>query len=245
MSAQSARLIVGDCREHLRDHGPYDLIIADPPYGETSFGWDQRVSSWETSARDALKLTGSMWVFGSMRYFMETGIPAGWTLAQDLVWEKPNGTGFAADRFKRVHEHLIHLYRSDSYWDHVHNVVNRVPRSHDKDKSATRKVIGHTGAIRSAAYVDDGLRIPRSVIKAPSVRGGEHGTEKPQALLLELIRTSCPPDGLVCDPFAGSGAVAEACVKLGRRYVGFERDPQIAEKAEDRIIGLRSRQMVG
>ncbi len=103
-------ILTGDCRTALYSHAPFDMIIADPPYGDTSLAWDRQVDGWEGVALAALKPTGSMWVFGSMRFFMATGARfdvAGWKLAQDIVWEKHNGSGFHADRFKRVHEHAV------------------------------------------------------------------------------------------------------------------------------------------
>ncbi|WP_313103404.1 DNA methyltransferase, partial [Brevundimonas sp.] len=110
----SVLLINGDCRTELPPYGPFDCIIADPPYGDTSLDWDRIVAGWEATALSCLKPTGSMWVFGSLRYFLKTGVPKGWRLAQDIVWEKHNGSGFHADRFKRVHEHAVQLYRADS-----------------------------------------------------------------------------------------------------------------------------------
>src|SRR3712207_5218679 len=113
------RVLQGDCRVVMPPLGPFDLIIADPPYGDTSLGWDRRVNGWEALARGSLKPTGSMWVFGSLRFFMETYGAfrgAGWKYAQEIVWEKHNGSGFHADRFKRVHELAVQFYPADASW---------------------------------------------------------------------------------------------------------------------------------
>src|SRR2546422_454733 len=107
--------------------GPFDLIIADAPYGDTSLGWDKRVFGWAGVALQSLKPTGSMWVFGSMRFLLHLGTPAGFRYAQDIVWEKHNGSGFATDRFKRVHEHAIQFYRAETPWSEVWNEVQRAP----------------------------------------------------------------------------------------------------------------------
>jgi site-specific DNA-methyltransferase (adenine-specific) len=120
----SASILIGDCRELMLhagpfDPGPFDCIIADPPYGDTSLDWDKQVKGWQEVARARLKPTGSMWVFGSLRYFMSDG-PAfeasGFRYAQEIVWEKHNGSSFHADRFKRVHELAVQFYRADSAW---------------------------------------------------------------------------------------------------------------------------------
>ena len=106
-------ILTGDCRHLMPAHGPFDLILADPPYGDTSLAWDRRVDGRITRARDALRPTGSLWVFGSLRCFMATAdrfADAGLRVAQEIVWEKQNGSSFHADRFKRVHELAVQFY---------------------------------------------------------------------------------------------------------------------------------------
>jgi site-specific DNA-methyltransferase (adenine-specific) len=217
--------------------GPFDLIVADPPYGDTSLSWDKRVFGWTEVALQRLKPTGSMWVFGSMRFLLHLGTPAGFRFAQDIVWEKHNGSGFAADRFRRVHEHAVQFYRADAPWSGVFNDVQKGIRTGPpKSKKAARQLPSHTNAIADAPYDDDGSRILRSVIMPASIRGRTtHPTEKPSALLEILIRTSCPVGGLVGDFFAGSGAAGEACALSDRNYIGCEIDPEMAEKARARL----------
>lgn len=219
----------------MPEHGPFDLIVADPPYGDTALPWDQIVPGWTDAALSCLKPTGSLWVFGSMRMFMAMGRPDGFRYAQDIVWEKHNGSGFAKDRFKRVHEHAVQFYRQDSRWGSVYNDVQREPRTGPDKTGALRRQLPHTGAIGPSSYVDDGTRIVRSVVKHPSVRGGPHKTAKPVDLLELLIRTSCPPDGVVGDFFAGSGSAGDAAVMAGRRYVGCELDADMAGTARNRL----------
>ena len=78
-------ILTGDCRDQMPWHAPYDMILADPPYGDTSLAWDRRVEGWLPLARTALRRTGSIWVFGSLRSFMATAdhfAAAGLKLAQ-------------------------------------------------------------------------------------------------------------------------------------------------------------------
>ena len=221
-------------------HGPYDLIIADPPYGVTNLGWDRRVEGWHTLAATSLKPSGSLWVFGSLRYLLADAhhfAAGGLRYAQDIVWRKANGTGFAADRFKRVHEFAVQFYRRDAKWRDVYNDVQRV-HAVTRNKSVQIRQsdrVRHGGAIPPTDYHDDGTRIMKSVIEMTSVRRGIHPTEKPVALLAILIRTSCPPGGLVGDFFAGSGAAGEAAAITGRNYIGCEIDPCMAAKAQARV----------
>jgi site-specific DNA-methyltransferase (adenine-specific) len=236
----SILLLTGDCRAAMAEHGPFDMILADPPYGDTSLDWDRQVRGWEAVARDSMKPTGSMWVFGSMRFFMATSaaiLSAGWRYAQDIVWEKHNGSGFHADRFKRVHEHAVQFYRDDAPWS---GVFNDVQKTMDATAKTVRRKLRptHMGQIERGHYVsqDGGPRLMRSVIAMRSCHGEAiHPTEKPVGLLQILVRTSCPPGGIVGDFFAGSGAAGEACGQAGRNYVGSEIDPAMADKARSRL----------
>ena len=236
-------ILSGDCRDRMPAHGPYDLILADPPYGDTSLAWDRRVEGWLALARAALAPTGSMWVFGSLRSFMATAdrfADAGLRLAQEIVWEKQNGTSFHADRFKRVHELAVQFYRAETPWRDIYNDPQTTPDATARTVRRKQRP-PHTGQIDAGHYVsqDGGPRLMRSVIYLRNCHGRAiHPTEKPSALLEILIRTSCPEGGLVGDWFAGSGSGGEACRLSGRRYIGCEIDPTMADRARDRIASV-------
>jgi site-specific DNA-methyltransferase (adenine-specific) len=235
------RILTGDCRDLMKVEGPFDMILADPPYGDTSLPWDRKVEGWEEIALARLKPTGSMWCFGSLRYFMIAGRylqERGWRYAQEIVWEKQNGSAFHADRFKRVHELIVQFYRYDTPWADIYNCVQTTPDATARTTRRKRRP-PHTGHIEAGHYTsqDGGPRIMRSVIQMPNCHGHAiHPTEKPVDLLQILIRTSCQPNGLVGDFFAGSGAAADACIALGRRYVGCEIDSDMAAKAANRSL---------
>lgn len=72
MTVLTETVLAGDCRDLMPKRGPFDMILADPPYGDTSLAWDRRVDGWIALARAALRPTGSLWVFGSLRHFMAT-----------------------------------------------------------------------------------------------------------------------------------------------------------------------------
>lgn len=179
-----------------------------------------------------------------MRFFMESGpqfTAAGWRYAQDIVWEKHNGSGFHADRFKRVHEHVVQFYRDTAKWADVFNEVQTTPDAIERHVRRKKGRPAHMGNIDAAPYhsEDGGPRIMRSVVGMPSMHGKAiHPTEKPSDLIEILIRTSCPRGGAVGDMFAGSGAAGEAAMRAGRRYVGTEIDQEMAGRARDRLAGL-------
>jgi site-specific DNA-methyltransferase (adenine-specific) len=247
----TVQLYLGDMREVLPALGiTADLIIADPPYGETSLAWDRWPDGW---LKVAAAHSSAMWCFGSQRMFfdhLDEFKAADWRLSQDvighdehgepvtgdvnIVWEKHNGTGFATDRFKRVHEHVLHWYRGP--WRNVHQDVPRTTYSGpDKHDRARQSRTPHTGAIGAHRYEDNGTRLMRSVIKVKSVRGGIHKTEKPVELLEPLIRYGCPPSGLVVDPFGGSCSSVLAARQLGVRAVAIEGHEPHAEAAAQRL----------
>jgi site-specific DNA-methyltransferase (adenine-specific) len=246
-------LYKGDCREIVPTLGlTADLIVADPPYAETSLAWDRWPDGWPSVLASA---ASSMWCFGSMRMFLErTGEFVNWKLSQDIigrddegeplsgdvnvVWEKPHGAGMAADRFRRVHEHAVHWYRGP--WNAVHHDPPRVPyfgedSRHGYSRSGTD---GHTGALKPGyRWTEDGTRLMRSVIQAPTMwrRGAIHKTEKPVELLGPLIGYACPRGGIVLDPFAGSGSTAVAARMSGRRAVLIEGDEACCEAIVRRL----------
>lgn len=243
MAGQMIKIIRDDCRTALQGYGPFDLLLADPPYGDTSLDWDKHCSGWIEIATTLLKPSGSLWIFGALRFFMKYGPELksnGLRYAQDVVWEKHNGSAFHADRFKRVHEHIAQFYLASAPWNGVYNDVQ-------KTLDATSRTIRrkkrppHTGYIGAGSYesIDGGPRIMRSVIYMRSAHGRAiHPTEKPDSLLEILIRTSCPPGGLVGDMFAGSGSGGEAALRAGRNYIGCEIDHDMQAKADIRLKQL-------
>lgn len=239
-------LFLGDMRDVLPrlladpelDMAP-DLVVADPPYGETALPWDRWPEGWVEVAADACL---SMWCFGSMRMFLQrwNEFDPYWNLSQDVVWRKNNGTGAAADRFKRVHEHVLHWYRGG--WNLIHHETPRVPADPTKLKRNGNSVrvggggshLGEYGKAR--VWEDDGTRLIHSVIDTANRRGQAiHPTEKPIKLLRPLIQYGCPPGGLVLDPFAGSGSTLDAARQIGRRAIGIEVDEKYCEAAANRL----------
>lgn len=225
----------GDCREILSELDRVSAIIADPPYGETSLRWDKQVRGWMDSAE---LVTDCVWCFGSLRMFMDMargGESCRWNMAQEIVWEKHNGSAFHADRFKRVHEHAVQFYRGE--WDALYKSP-----VYTNDATArtvrTKRRPAHTGQIDKTPYVshDGGPRLMTSVIYARSCHGyAEHPTQKPVEIIDPLIRYSVPENGAVLDCFMGSGSTLVAAKRLGLRSIGIEIDEKYCEIAAKRL----------
>lgn len=236
----TVRILTGDCRIELSqfDDETFDCILTDPPYGETSLPWDRWQDGWPAAARRVLKKTGSMWVFGSMRMFLDNiGQFGGWRFAQDVIWEKHNGSGFHADRFKRVHECAAQFYRDDAAWADVYRKVQTTPDAVCRSVKR-RRGPSHTGEIKEGSYksYDGGDRLMRSVIYARSEHGrAEHPTQKPIEIVEPLLLYACPVGGTVLDCFAGSGTTGVVARRHGINAVLIEADPKFASIAAGRI----------
>ena len=227
-------LYLGDCREIVPTLDACDVVITDPPYGETSLGWDQRVAGWL-----GLMPSSSLWCFGSLRSFMaetDAFTAAGWHMSQDVVWEKHNGSGLAADRFRRVHEIAAHFYHGS--WSEIYH---QPQYTHDAaPRTVRRKALPPQwqGARGPTVYrsEDGGPRLMRSVIRVRTEHmRALHPTQKPIGVLVPLIAYSCPLGGVVLDPFAGSGSTLVAAKQLGRRAIGIEIDERYCEIAAQRL----------
>jgi site-specific DNA-methyltransferase (adenine-specific) len=210
-----------------------DAVITDPPYQETSLVWDRWPDGWPAIVAQH---ASSMWCFGSMRMFTDRWSEfRRWVLSQDVVWEKQQGTGFTKDRFRRVHELVLHFYQGQ--WRDISHEVPRVTHVGRNASIPMRHTKGeHTGDFTPVAYVDDGTRLTRSVIYAKNMqRRAIHPTEKPGEILRPLIKYAALPGGLVLDPFAGSASTLFTARTLGRRAVGIEANEEYCERAAKRL----------
>jgi site-specific DNA-methyltransferase (adenine-specific) len=178
----------GDCREVMAawPAGVADACITDPPYGDTSLEWDRQVDGWIPAVARVLKPAASLWVFGSMRFLaplfaqMEA---AGFRYSQDIVWEKQNGTGFHADRFRRVHEHAVMFYRGAGATCTTIRRSRWTPRPRPCGAKPARHI---PATSRAGHYVseDGGPRLMRSVIAVKNEHGtAVHPTQKPLGIL--------------------------------------------------------------
>jgi modification methylase len=249
MSLKLDCVIEGDCVERMKalPEGCADLVFADPPYNMQLRGelrrpdqskvdavddhWDQFGSfsdydrftrDWLTAARRCLKDSGSLWVIGSYHNIFRVGAilqDLGFWILNDVVWRKSNPMpNFKGRRFTNAHETLI--------W---------------AAKSAETKYTFNYEAMKA---LNDELQM-RSDWTLPICAGSErlrdadgqkaHSTQKPEALLHRVIVSSTKPGDVILDPFFGSGTTGAVAKRLGRRFIGIEREKTYAGVARARI----------
>lgn len=229
----SVTLYHGDALQILPTLPRADAIVTDPPYGETSLDWDRWPGGWPALAA---AVAPQMWCFGSLRMFLERRDELTcWKLAQDVVWEKHNGSNSAADRFRRVHELALHFYQGD--WAALH-------KAQQYTNDATARAVQRKarppqwGNIGASSYVsqDGGPRLMGSVIYARSCHGyAVNETQKPEAIVAPLVDYSVPPGGTVVDCFAGSGTTGVVARKTGRKAILIEKRESQCEAIANRL----------
>lgn len=211
----------GDATQMLNVIPEADAIITDPPYNETSLEWDKWPDGWPQLAEN---IAPQLWCFGSMRMFLDKCNQfSGWKMAQDIIWEKHNGSNSANDRFRRIHEIALHFYQGE--WRTLH-------RETQYTNDATARTVRRKkrppqwGKIGESHYEskDGGPRLMGSVIYAKSCHGyAVNETQKPESIIIPLIEYSVPKNGLVVDFFAGSGTTGVVARKTGRRAILVEK----------------------
>lgn len=222
----------GDCREIFPKLQVPALVVTDPPYEQTRQAWDKWPAGWV----DLLRSTPQFWCFGSLRMFWDRKADFdGLRLAQEIIWEKQNGSSPLNDRFRRVHEMAVHFYPSTRRWGDLYHVTPYV-------STGTRKRIirgkqpPHWGRIGAGSYEVGAERIVRSVMQAPNAhRQGGHANAKPVSIVRCLVEYSCPPGGVVADLFMGGGATLLAAREAGRPAIGIEVNERECERAALRL----------
>lgn len=238
--AEGIAVILGDCREVLPTLGKVDHVICDPPYekhmhyhkdlihrkdgkkskGALPFASIEEVRD-EVTALMGAACDGWLLVFCTsegVALWRDCIEASGVRYKRACVWVKPdsapqfNGQGPALG-----HEHFVAAWcASESEFENI--IVSWCAPGHSRWNGGGRRGV-FTHAVN------------------PASRQGEHPTEKPVALMCELVSLFTNPGDLICDPFAGSGTTGIAAVKFGRRFVGIEKDPKWFDLACRRIAG--------
>jgi modification methylase len=223
-----------------------DMVFADPPYNlqlggdlfrpeggrvdavdndwdkfETFAAYDAFTAAWLAEARRILKPHGTLWVIGSYHNIFRVGATlqdAGFWILNDVVWCKTNPMpNFKGTRFTNAHETLIWASRDEGS--------------------------KYTFNYRAMKSLNDELQM-RSDWSFPICGGQErlkrggtkaHPTQKPEALLYRILLACTQPGDVVLDPFFGTGTTGAVARRLGRRWIGIERDATYCDVARERI----------
>ncbi|NVD45680.1 site-specific DNA-methyltransferase [Altererythrobacter sp. HHU K3-1] len=242
------QILAGDCVEAMRTlpDGSVDLVFADPPYNLQLGGdlnrpdgshvdavtdhWDQFDSfalydrftkDWLTEARRVLKPDGALWVIGSYHNIFRVGAilqDLGFWILNDVVWRKSNPMpNFKGTRFTNAHETLIWASQGEK----------------------ARYQFNYT----AMKTLNDELQM-RSDWLLPICGGQErlkhdghkaHPTQKPESLLYRLLLATTEKGDVVLDPFFGTGTTGAVAKRLGREWIGCEREDFYRDIALERI----------
>ncbi len=249
------RIVTGDCVESLRrlPDASIDLVFADPPYNLQLEGvltrpdasvvdavdddWDKFASfadydtftrAWLAECRRVLKPNGTLFVIGSYHNIFRVGTALqdlGFWMLNDIIWRKANPMpNFRGRRFTNAHETMI--------W-----------------ASRDAKAKGYTFNYEALKAGNEDCQV-RSDWFMPLCTGGErlkgedgskaHPTQKPEALLARIIMAASNPGDVVLDPFFGTGTTGAVAKKLGRHFIGLERDLDYIAHAEKRIAAAEA-----
>ncbi len=244
---------MGDCIAALERLPPesVDLVFADPPYNLQLEGaltrpdaslvdavdddWDKFASfadydaftrAWLLACRRVMRKNATLWVIGSYHNIFRVGATLqdlGFWILNDVVWRKANPMpNFRGKRFTNAHETLIWASKGPDAKSYTFHYDALKAGNEDLQMRSDWFIPLCTGEERLKG--EDGRKV--------------HPTQKPEALLARVMLSASNPGDVVLDPFFGTGTTGAVARKLGRRFVGIERDPGYAAAARARIAGI-------
>ncbi len=246
-------ILVGDCIDHMNSlpAGSIDLIFADPPYNlqleqgltrpdqskvdavdddwdkfDSFAHYDAFTKAWMSAARRLLKPDGAMWVIGSYHNIFRVGTALqdlGFWMLNDVIWRKANPMpNFRGTRFTNAHETLIWAAKSQKSRVTFNYEAMKLANDDTQMRSDWLFPIC-TGAERLKGEDESKL----------------HPTQKPEALLFRILNATTKPGDIVLDPFFGTGTTGAVARKLGRHFIGIDREETYIEGARQRIASIR------
>lgn len=225
--------------------GSIDLVVADPPYGlGKDYGNDsdrlsgQAYLDWSVRWMDAVvpKIAprGSLYLFCTWQYSPELFVmlKQRMTMINEIIWDRRvPSMGGTTRKFSSVHDNIGFFARQRDYYFDLDPV--RIPYDAETKKARSRPRFEGKKWLEVGYNPKDLWSVPR--IHRQDPERAAHPTQKPLEIVERMVLSSCPPGGLVLDPFAGSGTTAVACLRHGRRFVGFEINPTYIEVARQRV----------
>ena len=246
----------GDCLDIMPHLKGVDAVICDPPYGTTACAWDSVIpldKMWEC-VKGLIKKRGAIALFGKQPFssFLVTS-KIEW-FRYSWVWKKPKAANFISANFRplsvtedvlvfspspstfTVNENITMIYNPQKTkgGDYV-RAFNATDKKFTKGSYSTKR-----GGKHNIEYFGDGKpivyegRFPTNLLEYGE-ETSDHPTQKPLALMEYLVLTYTNEGDTVLDFTMGSGTTGVACAKLGRKFIGIERDPAYFDIALNRI----------
>lgn len=236
------KLLQGDCLELMQDipNASIDMILCDLPYGTTQCKWDTIIPFellWEQYNR-IIKDDGAILLFGQEPFSSHLRLSNLQDYKYDIYWEKERLTNIQQikRRVGKTIETISVFYKKQCTYHPQMVKYEGKPRS-NKVKNGTLGELTDNAAKAVKEYKDTGLRYPTQVwkFKRDCLKSNLHPTQKPVALLKELIKTFSNEGDTVLDNCMGSGSTGVACLNTGRRFIGIELDERYFEVAKKRL----------
>lgn len=226
-----------------------DLIILDPPYNlDKNFNgikfkaraheeYLTYLRSWFPRVCAKLKPGGSLYLCGDWRSTaaLQAVMEENLYVLNRITWQREKGRGALANWKNSMEDIWFGVQDPDNYYFNAGAVkvkrkvvapyrVNGEPKDWEETQEGSFRLTYPSN------FWDD-ITIPYWSMPENT----DHPTQKPEKLIAKLILASCPPGGMVFDPFLGSGTSAVTAKKLGRRYCGIEINEEYALWAEKRL----------
>jgi excisionase family DNA binding protein len=255
------KIFTGDALNILPDLPAdfYQMIIADPPYFQVLLDeqWDNNWSSaeeyliwtrqWALHCQRALKPDGLMYIFGQLGKREHVWLHTCSMLAQEMqfhdmiIWDRAVGYNERYDSFTPQYEMILVLRKNLHAKPYFDKDAVRLPYEEGKIQSYLRDKRykdreAREKHLRKGKYATNILRIPS--LKGSSKEKIGHPSQKPIALINQLISSSTRKNDVILDPFLGSGTTAEVAESLGRQWVGIESNPDYVKMSQQRLVKL-------
>jgi site-specific DNA-methyltransferase (adenine-specific) len=212
--------------------GSIDLLLTDPPYNlgkdygndsdqqsvEAYLAWTEE---WIDKALPKLKANGSLYIFLTWRFAPEIFVmlKKRMTMMNEIIWDRRvPSMGGSTRSFSSVHDTIgFFVNRKDYYFDLD---AVRIPYDEQTKKARSRSIFVGAKWLEVGYNPKDLWSVSRLHREHPE--RADHPTQKPLEIIERMVKASCPPGGVVLDPFMGSGTTALAAKRLGRQFAGFE-----------------------
>ena len=222
-----------------------DLVITDPPYclGKNYGNDSDKMESaeylnwiykWIDCVVPKIKDTGSLYIFLSWQYSPEifSYIKNKMTMINEIIWDRRvPSMGGSTRKFSSVHDNIGFFVKNKGYYFNLDEI--RIPYDEETKKARTRSIFVGKKWLEIGYNPKDLWSTSR--IHAQDPERQEHPTQKPLEIIDRIVRASCPPDGILLDPFMGSGTSAISAIMNGNKYIGFEINSDYCKIIKNRI----------